>query len=298
MTSEQPATFAPPIPLPPGRSVELPGRGTTFVREVSGPPGAPTLILLHGLGASADLNWFPAFDALGRRFHVLALDHRGHGRGIRVGARFRLADCADDVTALADVVGLDRFIVVGYSMGGPIAQLTWYRHRERVAGLVLCATSRNFRGGPGERVAFSLLPGLAAAAGVAPQGVRRQMMRRLAAPRVDDPPARRWALRELRGGDPASLAAAAAALGRFSSHEWIGEVDVPTAVVLTTRDQAVPPHRQQKLADAIPGATVHPVDGDHLVCALGARRFVPVLVRASVEVAARAGLLAEGAPTA
>src|SRR5437764_2979638 len=298
-TSEQPeAAFAPPVPLPPGRAVVLPGRGTTFVRELQGPPGAPTVILLHGLGATADLNWFPSYDALGRRFRVLALDHRGHGQGIRVGARFRLADCADDVPALADVMGVDRFIAVGYSMGGPIAQLTWYRHRERVAGLVLCATSRNFRGGPGERVAFSLLPGLAVAAGVAPPAVRRQMMRRLANASVEDPPARRWAMRELRRSDPASLAAAAAALGRFSSHEWIGQVDVPTAVVLTTRDQAVPPQRQQKLADAIPGATVHPVEGDHLVCSLGARRFVPILVRATVEVATRAGLPTAGAPTA
>ena len=264
------------------------------MRDISGPAGAPTLILLHGLGATADLNWFTSFDALGRHFRVLALDHRGHGQGIRVGTRFRLADCADDVAALADVVGVDRFIAVGYSMGGPIAQLTWYRHRDRVAGLVLCATSRNFRGGPGERVAFSLLPGLAVAAGVAPPAVRRQMMRRLANASVEDPPARRWAMRELRRSDPASLAAAAAALGRFSSHEWIGQVDVPTAVVLTTRDQAVPPQRQQKLADAIPGATVHPVDGDHLVCALGARRFVPVLLDACLDVAGRANVVRKG----
>ncbi|MCU1449997.1 MAG: putative hydrolase [Acidimicrobiales bacterium] len=254
------------------------------------------VVLLHGLGATADLNWFPSFDALGRHFRVLALDHRGHGRGIRVGARFRLADCADDAAALADVMGVDRFIAAGYSMGGPIAQLTWYRHRERVAGLVLCATSRNFRGGPGERVAFGLLPGLAAAAGVAPSAVRQQLMRRFVSASLDDPPARQWAMRELRRSDPATLAAAAAALGRFSSHEWIGDVDVPTAVVLTTRDQAVPPHRQQKLAEAIPGATVHPVDGDHLVCAMGAHRFVPVLVRACLEVAERDGVIRPGAP--
>ena len=273
----------------------LPGRGTTFARDVPGPPGAPTLVLLHGLGATADLNWFRSFAALGRYFRVLALDHRGHGQGIRVGARFRLADCADDVAALADAMGVDRFIAVGYSMGGPIAQLTWQRHSDRVAGLVLCATSRNFRGGrPGERVAFSLLPGLAFAAGAAPAGVRRQMMRRFATARVDDPPAQQWAMRELRRGDPASLAAAAAALGRFSSHDWIGQVDVPTAVVLTTRDRAVPPHRQQKLADAIPGATVHPVDGDHLVCALGAQRFVPVLVDACREVARKGNVVQKG----
>ena len=194
-------------------------------------------------------------------------------------------------------MGVEHFIAVGYSMGGPIAQLTWYRHRAQVAGLVLCATSRNFRGGAGERVAFGLLPGLAAAAGVAPTAVRQQLMRRFVSASLDDPPARRWAMRELRRSDPASLAAAAVALGRFTSHEWIGEVTVPTAVVLTTRDQAVPPHRQQKLADAIPGATVHPVDCDHLVCALGAHRFVPVLVTATMEVAARAGLAPTGAPT-
>ena len=268
------------------------------MRDTGARPGAPTLVLLHGLGATGDLNWFASFDALGRRFRVISVDHRGHGQGIRVGARFRLADCADDAAAVADALGVERFIAVGYSMGGPIAQLTWYRHRDRVAGLVLCATSRNFRGGPGERVAFGVLPGLAAATGVAPAGLRRQLMRRFTAGRVDDPPTRRWAMRELRRSDPASLAAAAAALGRFSSHAWIGDVDVPTAVVLTTRDQAVPPHRQQKLADAIPGAKVHPVDGDHLVCALGAHRFVPVLVSACVDVATRAGLLPEGAPTA
>jgi 3-oxoadipate enol-lactonase len=289
------AAFAPPVPLPSGRTVELPGRGTTFVREVAGPAGAPTLILLHGLGATADLNWFTSFDTLGRRFRVLALDHRGHGQGIRVGTRFRLADCADDVAALADVMGADRFIAVGYSMGGPIAQLTWHRHRDRVAGLVLCATSRNFRGGPGERVAFGLLPGLAVAAGLTPPGVRRRLMQRVGS-RIEDRPAGQWAVTELRRSDPASLAAAAAALGRFSSHEWIGQVDVPTAVVLTTRDQAVPPHRQQKLADAIPGARMYPVDGDHLVCAVGAQRFVPVLLRACTDVAERADVIRGGSP--
>src|SRR5207302_10350324 len=220
--SDPAATFAPPVPLPPGRTVELPGRGRTFVRELQGPPGAPTLILLHGLGATADLNWFPSYDALGRHFRVLALDHRGHGQGIRVGARFRLADCADDVVAMADGCGVDRFIAVGYSMGGPIAQLTWHRHRDRVAGLVLCATSRNFRGTPRERAVFSLLPGLAAAVQITPVGLRRQIMRRMVSAGEEDPPARRWAMRELRRSDPASLAAAAGTLGRFSSHEWIG----------------------------------------------------------------------------
>src|SRR5689334_24903150 len=79
----------PAVPL--GRRVELAGRGTTFVREVAGPTGAPTLLLLHGYLASAGLNWFRAFDALGEDFRVVAPDARGHARGLRARRRMRLA---------------------------------------------------------------------------------------------------------------------------------------------------------------------------------------------------------------
>src|SRR6266851_2774754 len=107
--------MAPPVDhpetwqVPGGRWVELPGRGTTFVREVLGPQGAPTVVLLHGLGATGALNWFSVFEPLGARFRVLAIDQRGHGRGIRSTHRFRLADCADDVVALADALKIDTF---------------------------------------------------------------------------------------------------------------------------------------------------------------------------------------------
>src|SRR5690348_8171532 len=111
----------PPVgpPLPPGRPLQLPGRGQTFIRELAGPPGAPTLFLLHGLSATADLNWFTCYQALGREFGVVAIDHRGHGRGIRSVSRFRLEDCADDVAAVCSQLGIERVIPVGYSMGGP-----------------------------------------------------------------------------------------------------------------------------------------------------------------------------------
>ena len=155
-----PAPVGPP--LPPGREVELPGRGTVFVRELAGPPGAPVVLLLHGWTATADINWHTCYEALGRRFRVIALDQRGHGRGIKPrGARsLRLEDMADDVGALADVLGIDRFVLAGYSMGGPVAQLVWRRHPDRVTGLVLCATARNFTSGvPEERLWFVSLNG-------------------------------------------------------------------------------------------------------------------------------------------
>jgi 3-oxoadipate enol-lactonase len=277
--------------LPPGRAVELPGRGTTFAYEAPGPPDAPTLVLIHGLAASGALNWFPAFGALSERYRVIAVDLRGHGRGIPPTERFRLSDCADDVAALADALGVERFVPVGYSLGGPVAQLLWHRHRDRVAGLVMCATSRNFGGTLQERWFYGSLWG----AIVALQLARRLPFR--SAPRDDEEAVVEaalervrlptWAMREMRRCSPSTLLAAMNAMGRFSSHEWIGEVDVPTAVVVTTKDKFVAPARQLKLARAIPGATVHPAHTDHAACVLGARRFIPALLEACASVAER-----------
>jgi 3-oxoadipate enol-lactonase len=281
--------------LPPGRPVHLPGRGTTFAYEELGPPGAPTLILAHGLGASGALNWFPAFGPLSDRFRVVAIDLRGHGRGIPCEGRFRISDCADDVVALADVLGIDRFVAVGYSLGGPVAQLAWRRHRDRVAGLVLCATSRNFGGRIEERLFFvSLWAALAAL-----DTTRFLPFPRAAFPHsdgeADGRPAPllngvrmpRWALDEFRRCRPETMLRAMSALGRFSSHDWIAEIDVPTAVVVTTRDHLVSPARQRKLARAIRGATVHPARSDHGACVIGANRFVPALVEACTSVVDR-----------
>ena len=55
------------VSRPPGRTIDAPGRGSTFVYEMEGPPDAPVLFLVHGLVASAQLNWFPAFPVLADR---------------------------------------------------------------------------------------------------------------------------------------------------------------------------------------------------------------------------------------
>jgi len=273
------AVVDPPSFVPAGRFIELPGRGTTFIREARGPVGAPTVVLLHGLGATGGLNWLWCFEPLSSRYRVIAIDHRGHGHGVRT-RRFRLADCADDVAALADELGVSSLTAVGYSMGGPIAQLLWHRHRSLVNGLVLCATSRNFRGNPRESAMFSLVPFVTAGLRFTPGVARRAVMSRVLEARMPGVPARDWILDELRSGDPAAIAEAAGAISRYSSHEWIGDVDVPTAVVVTEQDRLVPPHRQRKLAESIPGARVVPVRGDHGVCVADPRAFVPALTSA------------------
>ena len=111
------------------------------VYEMLGPADdAPVLMLLHGLGGTALLNWKPVLELLSQHFRVLAVDHRGHGRGIRSGT-CRFEDCADDVAVAVDAMQVGSVIVAGYSMGGPIALQLWRRHPEKVQGLVLIATA-------------------------------------------------------------------------------------------------------------------------------------------------------------
>lgn len=296
-------TFAPvesPHWLPPGRYLDLPGRGRTWIHEMAGPGHAPssrirageraeppTLFLLHGWTATGALNWFPTFHELGRSYRVITIDHRGHGRGLRTWRRFRLEDCADDVVAAADELGIDSFIPVGYSMGGPIAQLTWKRHRDRVEGLVLCATARNFKGRPGEKALFGVMASLSVAARLTPGSFQRHMTERMLLEKIDDTAEGRWAVDEMRRHDPRMIVEAGQAIGRFSSHDWIGGVDVPTASVVTEYDSVVPAHRQRRLAASIPGATVHPVRGDHTVCVVRPQNFVPALLDACDSVTTR-----------
>lgn len=243
------------------------------------------VLLLHGWTATADLNWFPSYAPMAEHFRVVALDHRGHGRGIRANRRFRLADCADDAVALADALAIDRFIPVGYSMGGLVAQLVWHRHRARVDGLVLGATARNFRGNRSAVGGFAALGAMATAARVVPETAQRRAARRMIRRR---PGLSDWARDQFESGDPRMILEAGQAIGAFSSHAWIGDVDVPTSVVLTEADRVVPPARQAKLAAAIPGAVVHPAPIDHGGCVVAPGRFVPALVAAARDVAERA----------
>lgn len=261
--------------IPRGRRVPLDTGRVAFARVAGRATDQPPVLLLHGLGATAAVNWAGCFGPLLDRTQVLALDHHGHGRGPRVGNRFTLAGCADDAAALLRATGAGPAIVAGYSMGGPIAQLLALRHPDLVAGLIFCATARDFRGRPSDRVRFAALT---AAAGAATVGPRRLT------PAMPVLPGRlrgvSWSLAEVRRHEPAAIVAAGAALGRYTSRDWIGSLEVPAAVVVHQRDRLVPTHRQRKLAAALPDAEVFEIDTDHMGVAREPYLFVPALLRA------------------
>jgi 3-oxoadipate enol-lactonase len=260
-----------------GRYLPLKGRGTTFVFDIADRPGADPVVLLHGWAATAMLNWSAVMRPVAASFRFVALDQRGHGRGIRIPLRqrFTLTDCADDVAVLLDALHIHRAILVGFSMGGAVAQLVWQRHKDRVAGLVLCSTASSFGTGP------VFLREVAAAARV-PAGLFAPAILPLLAHGG-------WhaAFDEVRHHDPRALADAGLELAAFRSEAWLSTVDVPTAVIVTLEDRLISPERQLALARSIPGATVTTVQADHLAVVRGLDRYRDALLAACHDVKIR-----------
>lgn len=285
----------PPPGLPPGRLVHVPGRGEFFVRETSLPePDAPTIVLLHGWMFPADLNWFTCYDELARSGRVIAVDHRGHGRGSRPAEPFRLADVADDVAALLRHLDAAPAVAVGYSMGGCIAQLLWQRHPEVVRGLVLCATSATFSADLRDRwvwrsmgvfqLILRLLPRHVWESVAHAQARSRKKVRLTRIIHEDTPEEMieliPWYLAELSRGSAEDVAEAGRELSRFDARAWLPGVDVPTAVIINNRDAMVPVDNQRDLASRIPGCHVEELPLDHDGVVARADLFVPALAKA------------------
>jgi pimeloyl-ACP methyl ester carboxylesterase len=266
---------APPIPppLPPARIVLVPGRGELFVREQEGPDDGPVIVLLHGWTVSADLNWWSVFESLTDVGRVIAVDHRGHGRGMRSEERFSLEAAADDVAGLLEVLGVRSAIVCGYSMGGPISMLLWHRHPALVDGLVFEATALEWRASRRERWIWKTMAAVewffrssfsaSAVDRVIEKGLQRE-------PSLEGH--RAWFKAELGRGDPRQIADAGRALGRYDARPFAHGVDVPVSVVVTTKDRLVRPRKQRALARAT-RAEVFELAGDHDVCWLQGDEF-------------------------
>ena len=267
-------TPEPPFEMPPARTVLVPGRGEFFIRDTGG--DGPPVILLHGWLVSADLNWCGAYGALVEAgYRVLAIDHRGHGRGLRPLVPFRLADSAADAAEVLRRLGLAPATVVGYSMGGAIAQLVARDHPDVVAGVVLSGTAQHWQD-PEPRRAFKTMGILGLGLSLAPRTFWRLGFRRAGLPRNQRTV---WVQSELMRQSARDMAEAGRELGRFDSRPWLGGVRAPIAVVITTRDRVVLVRKQRELAGAA-GGPVFESPIDHLDVVTHAAEYNPPLLEA------------------
>jgi 3-oxoadipate enol-lactonase len=102
----------------------------------------PAVILVHGFGGAKE-DFADHLEALGARFRVVTFDHRGHGEsdGPPDAAAYSIDRLAADVVGVADALGIDRFRLLGHSMGGMVAQRVVRAHAPRVEALVLMDTA-------------------------------------------------------------------------------------------------------------------------------------------------------------
>ncbi len=139
-------------PTTPSRSHRVSaGTVTLAVTEYEGPDGAPSLLLLHGIGSRGS-SWWPVIDDLAGHFRLLVADLRGHGDSDKPPRGYLLPDYAADLDGLLRALGLDRPLILGHSLGGIIA-LTWaVDHPDTAAAIALEDTG--LRGGPELKPAF------------------------------------------------------------------------------------------------------------------------------------------------
>lgn len=271
----------PPIEMLPARTVRVPGRGEFFLRDGGG-DGQPVL-LLHGWMVSADLNWWGAYrDLVAAGYRVLAIDHRGHGRGLRPMTPFRIQDCADDAAAVLRALDAAPALVAGYSMGGAIAQTLARDHPGVVEGLVLSGTAQHWQD-PRTQRAFKALGLLGFALSLAPRFTYGLGFRRVG---VGKDAQSAWIRSELMRNEARDIVEAGRELGRFDSRPWLGDLRAPVAVVLTTRDELVPPRKQRALAQAA-RAQVFEVALSHLELSWRGEAYNPSLLAALEAVSSR-----------
>lgn len=242
----------------PGRTVFV-GDNEFLIRE-AGPVDAPAILFIHGLAGSSLAEWYRVGRRLVDRCRLVLVDNRSHGLSPQSRGRFDVEEEADEIAGILDVLGLGRVVVVGYSLGGTIAQSLAHRHPSRVSSLVLVASfshhPRSWR--------WARLAGLVLARGwerLTGAGTPEVRSLYLLGTRAVEPRHARWLWEETHRRDPDAGAQAAFAMLRFDSREWIGRLAVPVTVVIPTHDQLVPPQWQYQLAAELGDPNVVEVAG-------------------------------------
>lgn len=219
----------------------------------------PVMVLLHGLGGSVQ-DWEAQIPHFAARYRVIAPDLRGFGDSSRGHRLFSIPRCADDVGALLQQLDVDRFVLVGHSMGGAVAQQLSLQLGSRVRRLVIANSVPSFR--PQSLRHYLEFAYRWLAMGLL--GPRR--LSQISAARMYPEPGQAG-LREqsiARGARNSrySYLSALAALGRWSVLARLGELQMPVLVLGSehdyfTREETV------RFAHALPSGRLHIVAGAH-----------------------------------
>lgn len=112
--------------------------GKLFLNVEEYGSGEPALVFLHYWGGSLR-TWSKVIDGLKGSFRCVAYDQRGWGASDAPAEGYSISDLANDAAALMEAMGIEKYVLVGHSMGGKVAQLVALRKPDGLMGLVLVA---------------------------------------------------------------------------------------------------------------------------------------------------------------
>ena len=220
-----------------------------------GDPSNPPILLLHGLGADHEM-WRPQIERYPQEsLFVIAPDLRGHGRSEKPTV-FTIAACARDLRDLLDQLEIERTAVVGVSMGGLVAQQFALDYPERLSRLVIADSFSCVRR-PLERFNAWLGAFLLHFFPLRLQAyLIRLTYRRLGATRVGE-----YLSDSLLAVDPQWTARLREQVNRFDVCDRLGEIKVPTLVLVGTAFGNLAIEMARTTAAGIPGAVFETLPG-------------------------------------
>lgn len=219
----------------------------------------PPVLAIQGAGLIGR-GWKPQVDGLSHEFRFITFDNRGIGRSPRGEGPLTIERMAADALAVADAERLDRFHLLGHSMGGLIALQLALTARDRVTSLALLCTFGDGRGAT--RLSWRMLK-LALRSRIGTRPMRRAGMLKMILPdgylRQHDPAQLASAFGDLFGRDladqPSIVLEQLRAMSRYSAIPRLHELSqIPTLVVSARQDHIAAPSLGRNLASAIPGA--------------------------------------------
>jgi 3-oxoadipate enol-lactonase len=214
-----------------------------------GPSSAPVVVLGPSLGTTWEM-WDSMAFTLSRAYRVIRYDTRGHGRSPVPEGPYDVAGLASDVLALLDSLEVDRFAIVGLSLGGAIGQSLALTQPSRLTAAVLCCTVPWF-GGPSpweERAARVRAQGMSSIAEASKGRWFTDDFRSSSPAEVDRH------IDMLTSIDPSGYASCCEALGGFDVRESLPEIAVPVRVIAAGHDAVAVPDACEEMAAAIPDA--------------------------------------------
>jgi 3-oxoadipate enol-lactonase len=252
----------------------------TLHYDDDGPRDGPAVVLLHSLLCDRTM-WGPVAADLARTHRVLSLDLRGHGRSSPASSLYSLETQCDDLPALLDAAGVARATLVGLSWGGMLAMRAALYHPTRVLALGLFDTSAEPEH-PIDRARFVAMASAFRAVGLLP-AIEAEVNRRMFCDGflARSPGEVQRLNGQIRGASREGLFQGTLAVAtRGDLLPQLSAVAVPTLVVVGDEDRATPPARAERIADAIPGATVERLRGTGHLAAIEQPALVTLALRA------------------